>query len=324
MQRTPVAFRSPALEPEPIGVGRFERGRERRPERGAGGRNARGSARVMKRSLLCLLAVLAASTSSCKDEPPPPPPPPECGNGLLEAGETCEGLPPPEGCDPNVCTVQMGFACTPEAPASDGDTDGGAVEPMEWMSTCEELDTCGDGIIDAGEDCDDGDVEVMDGCSGCRVDPLYVCMGEPSDCYTCGDGFRNPAEQCDDGELIGMNSPGCENCLVVPGWECFPGQSQTDLCGPVCGDGMWFDTSVPGVTVGFAEGCDDGNMIDGDGCDGSCNVEDGWECDAMAPETSVCTIPGDSTGSDSGGSDSGGSSGGSSGSGGSGSSGSSG
>lgn len=251
------------------------------------------------RPLLC--SFLAASLSlalSCKDDPPPPPPDPECGNGLLEAGETCEGAPmPPQGCDPNACTVRPGWSCTPEAPSGDGES-GGPVETMEWSSTCEKLETCGDGVIDPEEGCDDANEMVMDGCSGCRVDPLYTCVGEPSECHTCGDGFRNVDEQCDDGELIDHDSAGCQNCMIVPGWECFPGQGQFDLCGPVCGDGMWFDTSVPGVTPGFAEGCDDGNQTDGDGCDGNCNVEDGWECDADAPAMSMCMIPEETTGTD--------------------------
>jgi cysteine-rich repeat protein len=143
----------------------------------------------------------------------------------------------------------------------------------------------------------------MDGCSGCRPDPQWTCMGQPSECYTCGDGFRNPGEACDDGELVpnqDYDSPGCLNCMVVPGWECFPSAMAVDLCGPVCGDGMWFDTSIDGVTAGFAEGCDDGNLMDGDGCDGSCNVEDGWVCESTAPETSVCYVPEESTGTDSG------------------------
>lgn len=253
------------------------------------------------RSLPCLLVASLYLAVSCKAESSPPSPPdPECGNGLLETGETCEGVPPPQGCDPNACTVRPGWACTPEVSSNDGETSGGVVEPMEVTSTCEKLQTCGDGVIDPDEDCDDGNDVVMDGCSGCRIDPLYVCMGQPSECHTCGDGFRNAGEQCDDGELLGHDSPGCVNCQVVAGWECFPGQSQVDLCGPLCGDGLFFDKSIDGVTTGFAEGCDDGNTVDGDGCDSNCRVEDGWECVSQAPETSVCTIPDDTTGTDGG------------------------
>ena len=29
------------------------------------------------------------------------------------------------------------------------------------------------------------------------------------------------------------------------------------------------------------QGCDDGNMLDGDGCSSSCAVETGWVCEAM-------------------------------------------
>jgi large repetitive protein len=251
------------------------------------------------RPLLCLLALSFASLSlSCKGDPSPPPPPPVCGNGMLEDGETCEGTPmPPEGCDPTTCTVVMGWACTPEPP-SPGDTGGGVTEPMEWTSTCEELDTCGDGVIDTKEDCDDGNLTVMDGCSGCRVDPLYTCTGQPSQCHTCGDGFRNPGEQCDDAELLGYDSPGCVNCNIVPGWVCFPGQGQFDLCGPACGDGLFFDTSIPGVTIGFAEQCDDGNLVDGDGCNASCRIEAGWMCSSVAPATSVCSPVDDTTGTE--------------------------
>jgi cysteine-rich repeat protein len=253
------------------------------------------------RPLLCLLAASFVLTLSCQggeDPPPPPPPPdPECGNGLLEAHEECEGMPmPPQGCDPQACIVRPGYTCTPEAPSGDGET-GGPVEPVEWTSTCEEINNCGDGIIDPDEGCDDGNMVVMDGCSGCVVDPLYTCMGQPSECYTCGDGFRNPGEQCDDGELVpnqNYDSPGCTNCEIVEGWDCFPSAMVVDLCAPVCGDGFWFSDDV--VTIGFAEECDDGNMVDGDGCDSSCNVEDGWECDAEAPETSECTMIDDTTG----------------------------
>jgi large repetitive protein len=252
------------------------------------------------RPLLCLfVATLAAVSASCKDDPPPASPPaPVCGNGLVEMAETCEGMPPPMGCNAESCTIEMGWTCTPDLSApADETSSGGTTGPMEVMSMCERVYICGDGMIDPEEDCDDNNMTVMDGCSGCRIDPLYVCTGQPSECHTCGDGFKNAGEECDDGELIDYNSPGCANCMIIPGWECFPGRV-ADLCGPVCGDGMWFDTSIEGVTIGFAEQCDDGNLVDGDGCDGNCDIEDGWECDSEAPEMSVCIIPEVTTGTD--------------------------
>ena len=36
-------------------------------------------------------------------------------------------------------------------------------------------------------------------------------------------------------------------------------------------------------------GCDDGNLVDGDGCDSTCNVENGWICHAKTTiVASVC------------------------------------
>ena len=50
-----------------------------------------------------------------------------------------------------------------------------------------------------------------------------------------------------------------------------------------CGDGLKHTL----------EGCDDGNLIDGDGCDRFCQVEDYYECsyslfNAAGPFTSIC------------------------------------
>jgi len=44
---------------------------------------------------------------------------------------------------------------------------------------------CGDGVIDAGEECDDGGVANGDGCSAsCTVEPNFDCTGEPSVCMS--------------------------------------------------------------------------------------------------------------------------------------------
>ena len=41
------------------------------------------------------------------------------------------------------------------------------------------------------------------------------------------------------------------------------------MCTTSCGDGIWVDGQ---------EGCDDGDMVDGDGCSNICVVELGYEC----------------------------------------------
>ncbi|MGD8759696.1 MAG: DUF4215 domain-containing protein [Anaerolineales bacterium] len=97
---------------------------------------------------------------------------------------------------------------------------------------------CGDGNLDLGEECDDGNNEPGDGCSP-------DCMLElPPPC--CGDGRLDQGEECDDGN----NEPG-------------DGCSPDCTLEPYCGDGIL----DPG------EECDDGNNQPGDGCSPDCTLE---------------------------------------------------
>jgi len=71
---------------------------------------------------------------------------------------------------------------------------------------------CGDGNVDPGEECDDGNQFDDDGCSAeCTVEPF------------CGDGVLDPEEQCDDGN--NFDGDGCSaECTVEFGGEgCTPG-----------------------------------------------------------------------------------------------------
>jgi cysteine-rich repeat protein len=132
---------------------------------------------------------------------------------------------------------------------------------------------CGNGTLDPGETCDDGNGVNGDGCSsGCALENGWTCQGEPSVCIeTCGDGLVVGGEQCDDGNMT--DGDGCSAaCTVEPGWIC-PGQPF--MCTRLCGNGI--------LDVG--EGCDDGNTGDGDGCSASCADENGWICNG---EPSIC------------------------------------
>jgi cysteine-rich repeat protein len=63
---------------------------------------------------------------------------------------------------------------------------------------------CGDGNVDAGEECDDGNGLGGDGCD-------VFCQNEPF----CGDGTVDPGETCDDGNVT--PGDGCdENCQLEP------------------------------------------------------------------------------------------------------------
>jgi len=105
---------------------------------------------------------------------------------------------------------------------------------------------CGDGVVDLGESCDDGNEVGCDGCSiGCHLEG-------------CGNGIAECGEECDDGNIA--NGDGCSS-------DCM---DEADLCG--------------NGTVDYGEECDDGNSVAGDGCAPDCTVEPGPECGDGAME----------------------------------------
>jgi cysteine-rich repeat protein len=95
---------------------------------------------------------------------------------------------------------------------------------------------CGDGMLDAEEECDGANRDDEDGCA--------------SDCGAglCGDGIRQAdlGEECDDGNDVAED--GSAVCLSE-----------------FCGDGI--------EQAGLGEECDDGNESDGDGCSAPCRAE---------------------------------------------------
>ena len=93
--------------------------------------------------------------------------------------------------------------------------------------------TCGDGTLDPGEACDDGNTTVGDGCSA-------ACELE-----VCGNGIIEPGEDCDD-----HNTASGDGCSATCRAE-------------VCGNGV----------LDAGEGCDDGNTASQDGCAADCSVE---------------------------------------------------
>lgn len=141
-----------------------------------------------------------------------------------------------------------------------------------WIRTEGE---CPNGVPEAQEGCDDGNLEDGDGCSAsCQVEDTFACRGKPSSCYVrqCGDGLVDDGEVCDDAEQEAGD--GCNRiCGVEHGFVC---GGEPSLCNSECGDGL----------VARDEGCDDTNLRNGDGCDSSCRVESNWSCGG---EPSQCT-----------------------------------
>jgi cysteine-rich repeat protein len=105
-------------------------------------------------------------------------------------------------CDDGVCP--SGFACNGVAmcvPATDGDAAAPADTAPQPPDAPPEPG-CGNGVVEADEDCDDGNEDATDACLSC----VWA---------RCGDGqVRAPIEGCDDGNTMGGDAcgPTCRGC----------------------------------------------------------------------------------------------------------------
>ena len=132
--------------------------------------------------------------------------------------------------------------------------------------------SCGDGVLDPGEQCDDGNLVPRDGCAPtCQVEDGWICPQPGRPCVNvvvCGNGVLSYAEICDDGNTVGGDGCSADCELIEDGWSCtVPGRR----CTPKCGDSK----RIGGET------CDDGNRNGGDGCSGTCQVEPGHDCPVL-------------------------------------------
>jgi cysteine-rich repeat protein len=178
-------------------------------------------------------------------------------------------------------TCPEGFFCDPHVPP------GG---PQDGICRVD-LPTCGNGILDPGEVCDDGNRESGD---GCRADCLKI--------EECGDGIVDYGQECDEG---GVDTATCNaDCTLsacgdgyvnaAAGQECDEGGVDTPTCNfdctrPVCGDGH--------ANQAAGQECDDGG-VDSATCNADCtfavcgdgyiNEAAGQQCEEGAVDTATC------------------------------------
>ncbi|MDC0743151.1 DUF4215 domain-containing protein [Polyangium mundeleinium] len=161
--------------------------------------------------------------------------------------------------------------CPDDAPLPPDTTGGAGNGGSGGMAS-----SCGDGILDMGETCDDGNNTDGDGCSACAVDACYTCdANAPSACTPKAAG-----EACEGTKLC--NEAGqCVEC--IDNSQCGTGYCFQDACA-ACDDtvknGDETDVDCGGTHCGLCEqgktcvvgaDCTSTFCADGVCCDGACD-----------------------------------------------------
>ncbi|MCP4595684.1 GDSL-type esterase/lipase family protein, partial [Neptuniibacter sp.] len=145
-----------------------------------------------------------------------------------------------------------GILTTYEDADSDGDPRN---DDCDQDSLPDYLDTdpcdllCGNGVIDPGEQCDDGNTLTE------------LCAYGLTSCTVCDsscDEVAGAVSYCGDTQVDPLNGETCDD-----GGE--SASCDSDCTSSVCGDGS--------LNISAGEACDDGNTVDNDGCSTACQEE---------------------------------------------------
>jgi len=169
------------------------------------------------------------------------------------------------GDDPGSAECKLGTegcACK-----DDGSCRDGTLSCISALCVVRPDATCGDGLLDDGEECDNGGLNAAT--SACKEDCTL---------QFCGDGVIGPGELCDDGNTSDADNcnsnctvASCGNGQVEAAEACDDGNETnadacTNRCVPAaCGDGVLYEEG--------GEVCDDGNVVANDGCSPTCARE---------------------------------------------------
>ncbi len=134
---------------------------------------------------------------------------------------------------------------------------------------------CGDGVVTAPEQCDDTNLIEGDGCDN---DCTFSCevAADCDDGNACTGDVCSPANVCeasmpfDDGSVCDRDGEPITRDLCLDA-TCLP---------TLCGDGYLDTAALP------PEECDDGNLMNGDGCEADCTFTCSEDIDCA--DTEVC------------------------------------
>lgn len=118
-----------------------------------------------------------------------------------------------------------------------------------------------------------------------------ICLPCGPRCESCNDGFPTKCTKCKSGFLEFPDDQGtvdCKICNEIPGlmngkneFTCQGRKNIEVILLEICGDGK---------RMGLLE-CDDGNLIDGDGCSSKCKIEPNFTCiGGNSAKSDTCTF----------------------------------
>ena len=175
-------------------------------------------------------------------------------------------------CRTNCKRAGCGDGNLDEGEECDQGDDNSDTEPDACRNTCRQA-YCGDSVTDSDEECDQGVDNSDRPDAECRLDCTL---------QDCGDGIIDTNEECDNGELnsdeepdacrMDCSMPTCGDGVTDTGEDCDDNGMDTDYCNADCtlagcGDGY--------LNLAAGEQCDDGNHMVNDGCPDGFPVAEG-------------------------------------------------
>ncbi len=152
------------------------------------------------------------------------------------SGEVCSDVAGGKLCMPNEAEPRCGDGVLDPGEACDDGEDNSDTQPNACRTNCKKA-RCGDGVVDVKDECDEGSANSDTQVDACRTNCVKAW---------CGDGVLDTPDACDAGD---SNSDTASNTC------------RTDCVKPRCGDGVQ-DTG---------EGCDDG-AANSDTLEGACRT----------------------------------------------------